>query len=384
MTAQHLAVSTVTEEDEFLALRDEWNHLAGASALASVFLRHEWHDAAWQWQRAEARLRLQCVRRAGRLVGICPLVLRPARYKWLPFRALEFLTVPDGQIAGVLADPRDLPGVVAAVVTALQESRGQWDALVLDKLPAEGGEAAVWLECAERAGCAGFRDEGGGNPFFRVDGDWATYYARRSRRLKKSSNAIGNQLRRAFGDIRVEHVAAPDLDAERAPELLEAAVGISARSWKRETGLSLDRPGPNAFIRLLTSHALEQGWLSLWFLHLNGAPVAMEYQLTEGGRVYALRSDFDDAYAAHSPGTFLNRQVMEGLFGGGVTGYYMGPGDNAYKMRWAEGEESLSRVVVYGRTWRGRLLRTAQRRLAPFARRLRGADSVAPDGSDDG
>ena len=74
---------------------------------------------------------------------------------------------------------------------------------------------------------------------------------------------------------------------------LEDVIRISARSWKRHTGNSLDQAGPQAFIRRLSHRAHDQGWLSVWRLTLDGSPIAMEYQLVGDGIVYALRSDFD-------------------------------------------------------------------------------------------
>ena len=54
-----------------------------------------------------------------------------------------------------------------------------------------------------------------------------------------------------------------------------AAIDISRRSWKTETGNSLDNPGPQAFVRRLSELACERGWLSVWLMRaLHGISLA--------------------------------------------------------------------------------------------------------------
>jgi hypothetical protein len=49
----------------------------------------------------------------------------------------------------------------------------------------------------------------------------------------------------------------------------------------------------------------------------------------------------------------------------------MGRGENPYKMRWADGEEPLRRVLVYNRTPNGRLERLREEVVKPALRRAR-------------
>jgi CelD/BcsL family acetyltransferase involved in cellulose biosynthesis len=164
-------------------------------------------------------------------------------------------------------------------------------------------------------------------------------------------------------------------------EALVAAIEISARSWKSKLGVSLNHPEPGRFIRRLTEHAHEQGWLSIWLLRLDGKPVAMEYQLIANDCVYALRSDFDEQYTDLSPGAYLNRVLLERLFSRGSGTYFMGPGMNAYKWRWTEEYETIYRLTAYSPAWRGRLFMFADQKVRPVLRKLRDrARSAHPEG----
>jgi CelD/BcsL family acetyltransferase involved in cellulose biosynthesis len=365
-----VVVARLADWSAFEALRAEWNALAAECATPSVFLTHEWFDAAWQWKGRESSLYALCARKAGKLVGALPLVrsVRPSRSG--NRRVLEFLTVPDTQLCDLLVLPGERRAVVERFASALAQSQREWDVLDLGYLP-EGSvtQADLVPRFRERRHRV-LVEDGGSNPYIDLDGAWDAYYATRSRSLKKANNLAANRLAKA-GEVRIDWHEPGTVAAAQVPGLIETLVSISGRSWKRETGNSLDNPGPQAFIRQLSALATQRNWLSVWTLGLNGTPVAMEYQLVFDGNVHALRSDFDAALGEISPGSHLNRQLMERLFGGRFGRYYMGPGENAYKLRWTDRSEALHRATVYARTARGHLAAAVDLQLAPLVRRLR-------------
>lgn len=373
-----LAVDWIADEAEFLALRETWNRLAPAARGRDLFLRHEWFDAAWRWRRnAGCALRIALVSgRSEGVVGICPLVLQQARHAGLPARSLEFLTVPDTQFCDVVCDRADAAAVCAALLRAMKACAREWDVLDLRYLP-EDAVAAALATPASRAHVECERSPWDANAYIDLGESWDAFYGRRSRSLKKANNLAANRLRKA-GGLELQWMRGADASPEHADALLEQLVAVSARSWKADTGLTLDNPRPAAFIRRLTHHAREQGWLSMWCLRLDGKPAAMEYQLACGGEVFALRADFDQALEAISPGSYLGVQMLQQLFASGLRRYWLGPGQNPYKARWTERSETLYRVVAYSPTVRGRMHRLSERLVRPAARKVRAALRRAP------
>lgn len=362
-------VRLVSGPAEFAALRDAWNALAAASARPGVFLQHEWFDAAWQWRRQSAQLRVLSLWRGGELASVLPLVLEDAPRRQR-LRELSFLAVPDTQLCDLIVAAGGQAEAAAVFVAELARRREEWDVLRLRYLPPESVAGSALRDAFAQAGFATRLEPGSGNPFVRLDSGWEAYYATRSRSLKKANNLAANRLKKA-GTVRIDWLEPGSGDAARVAHLLDQAIAISGASWKRRTGNSLDNAGPQAFIRRLSQLAHERGWLSVWVLSLDERPLAMEYQLVAGGRVFALRSDFDAAFDEISPGSYLGRCLLERLFGRGLDRYYMGPGDNAYKQRWAEAVEPVGRLTVYASTLRGRALAAWEIALKPMARRLR-------------
>jgi len=361
-----LEISTVVSEPDFLAMQDAWNALADAAQPRSVFLRHEWFAAAWAWRRLEASLHVLVARRGGRVAGILPLI----RANRSGRREFELLTVPDTQVADLLCAPDDAGDVADAFASELTSDASFWDTLHLDYLRPTGSCAQSLATALRRRGLRTVARDRGRNMYVDLAGTWNGYYDGRSRSLKKASNLAANRLHKQ-GDVRIESIGLRPYDESALRDALAATIDISARSWKRDTGNALDRPGPQAFIRTLSAKAHERGWLAIWLLFLAGKPMAMEYELVFEGDVHALRSDFDADCIATSPGSHLFRHLLEQLFGQGLVRYYMGPGDNAYKTRWSDQGEPLQRMIVYNRTLQGRFHWLREEKAKPVLRRIR-------------
>jgi CelD/BcsL family acetyltransferase involved in cellulose biosynthesis len=363
-------IQLVTDTGAFMALRAPWNAVAAASRADAVFASHEWFAAAWQWRQRTARLWLLCLYQHGSLAAVLPLVLEETRAGGRRVRELSPLTVPDTQWCDLVVSERDAATAAEVFADALAQRHREWDVVRLRYLSPDGALASAFRAALARCGFATRLHPDGGNPFVPLDASWDSYYATRSRSLKKANNLAANRLAKA-GAVRIDWLAPGTGDAAEVDHYLDRAIAISARSWKSSTGNSLDNPGPQAFVRGLSHAAHARGWLSIWLLSLDDRPLAMEYQLVADGRVYALRSDFDAEFEEISPGSHLNRTLLQQLFGRGLRRYYMGPGENPYKHRWTDQAESVQTVTAYGRSMSGRWLAAWETTLKPLARGLR-------------
>ena len=317
-------VKEIRDEEPFLRLREPWNQLV-MRASRSVFFRHEWFTAAWAWRRTDAVLRILCVYSGDSLLGVFPLLHTSGGST--PGRLLAFLIVPDSQCCDVLADRQHAKEVCTALVDYLIQTSSEWDELRLCRLPLNSiAETDLKPLLATRAAHCHFHADDC-NLYVDLGGTWADYYATRSRSLKKSCNLAYNRLAR-YGSFEVENLSAQRVERPCLSRLVDEIVAISAKSWKQATGNTLDAAGPHAFIQRLTDQAYDNDWLSVWILRIRGQAVAMEYQLVCGKSVHALRADFVGEYGSLSPGSYLNRYLLEQLFAAGLERYYMGPGQN--------------------------------------------------------
>ncbi len=360
----------VTRPDGFSALQPAWNRLYQNCTGRSLFLSHEWFDAAWQWGRLYGDLYILCCERNGELVGVLPLSRHSIGGRMASHRRLEFLAVPDTQRCDVIVADVDRAEVVAAFAGELRRRQSDWDMIRLRALAKNAVAVTELSQALREKGLHCDVKASTTNPWIAVDSSWTAYYATRTRSLKKALNLAANRLARS-GTLSVHWLAPGTGEPADVDRTLDSITSISGRSWKTRTGNSLDNAGPQAFIRRLSHHAHRRGWLSTWILALDEAPVAMEYQLVADGDVFALRSDFDATLENLSPGSYLSRQMLEGLFDRGLKRYFMGPGDNAYKYRWTDASEPMYMMTVYGRSMRGRALAAWELGLREPARGIR-------------
>lgn len=352
----------------------DWQAAAGLieavceDAHAPVFVFPHWLHSAWCWRVPGARLKVVLATVKDECVGFAPLVTSARTAIGFQIRILQLVAVPDTQFVDLVARPALAYEFAAALSSHLHDARSDWDRLELANLSDRFGNWRLFAQALAGAGIAAVVIPAGANPFVDLRGSFADYYAARSRRLKKSINLGANRLAQ-MGRIEIEWVR----NCSAADEALTEAIRVSSISWKKSTDTTLNQGGPRAFIERLTAGAAGRGQLSLWLLRLNGRVIATEYQLIHEGVVHALRADFDPAFGYASPGSYLNRHLLEQLFSAGLRRYCMGAGSNAYKRRWADGSEPMFQLLAYSPTWRGKLLHWCERSLLPLLRRSRPA-----------
>ena len=359
-----LRVRRLAFTEEFDSIGPVWADLLEQSVPSTPFTSHDWFQCC-RVAAADRRQELLVVEDSVAPISLVPLVAWRGRVRGLPVRYLGLLDCPDSPVADLLHT-----GPATPVVRALLDhvcTRSDWDVLELGRLPI--GSATLKALETELPGRLPWRRAGGDlSPYLTVDGPWAAFYGSRSQRFKKTIRNIQNRLDR-LGRVTVEeHPAVQPGDA-----LFEEMIELTSRSWKADRGIAIaTMPRMREFFGELSRRATERGWLAVWLLRLDGRPIAMEYQLRSGGVVYALRADYDLAYAASSPGSALNFAIARALFErGDVHEYQMGPGQNDYKMRWASGCHETVRVQVYRPGLYGRLVHLIETRIVPSLRRLR-------------
>jgi CelD/BcsL family acetyltransferase involved in cellulose biosynthesis len=359
-----MQIRRVQTEEEFATLAPQWADVLTGSGETSPLVSHDWFRCCWQTVTGTAQPEVLVVEDGGRPVAFVPLMRWRERNHGVPVRSLGLLECPDSVFIDVVA-AGDLASVAQAFGQHLA-SRRDWDVLTL-KLRATSASLKA-MDDALRARFA-WRPAGKlQSPYVAVGGGWEPFWRGKTQRFRKTLRNVQNRLERA-GKVTVEEHRELDPHSPLFHEVLE----LTSRSWKADRHVAIaTMPRMPEFFAELTRRASKQGWLSLWLLRLDGRLIAMEWQLQAGGRVYALRSDFDEAYGELSPGSALNLAIMQGLFERpGVHEYDMGPGLSEYKLRWATGTHETLRIRVYASGVRGRAAWVADMAVAPLVRRIK-------------
>ncbi len=349
-----IAVEKIEDPARFEALRVEWNELLASSASDCLFLTWEWLFTWWRHLREDRRLHVIAVRRDGVLIAIAPLALRSRRWKrLLPFPALEFLgsgsvgsdyldiLIRRGQERHALPA---LAGPLAAEKTMLELSRVEKTAAHVGQLAAEIGRRG-WVSARFVTDVCPYVDLSGH--------DWPSY-------LASLGSAHRYNLRRRFRNLekRWELRFEPVRSEEQRATALRVLIALHGRRWRERGGPGVFHTASLvAFHEELSRLALEQGWLRLYVLRLDGEPVAALYGFLYHGVFYFYQTGFDPDYHQHSVGLVTVGLAIKHALEEGAKTYDFLRGNEPYKSLWTRAERELVRFELYPPGERGALYR---------------------------
>lgn len=306
-----------------------WDRLALATR-AGPFVRPGW-ITAWAHAFDHAhRLRVATLHRHDALVAVLPLIARGRRL----CSPTNFHTPGFDAVA---AQPQDAAELVAHLRDTM---RGRLD---LRYLPDQG----ILARALPRIGpYPVLQRPARQQPYVSVGGSWDEYRDRQlGSRRRRDIDRRWRRLR-AAGDIGfTAHDGSTDLD-----NMLRTGFALESSGWKGRAGTAIaSRPETAWFYREVARWAAASGILQLFFLHVNGRPVAFCYALQQGETLYCVKAGYDENDAPHSPGALLLHRILQhGFVHPEVATVELLGEDDPYKARLAHGANTQLHACMCG------------------------------------
>jgi CelD/BcsL family acetyltransferase involved in cellulose biosynthesis len=285
--------------DSVEGVEKEWEELAHRVG-AAPFLHPAWLRAWWK-AFGKGRLQVLAVREGSDLTGILPLVRQPNR-----------LTVPANwhtPFIGPVAAGKD--DVEALGTEAVRRAGSHLKLRFIDSrdplIDAAGAAASrVRWSSTQRVMQS--------SPYVPIAGTFDEFRSGLSRNRRKS---LGRRERR-LADLGELTLDVSD-GTEGLDNLLAEGFALEASGWKAERGTAItSRPETLAFYEEISKWAVEQGWLRLGFLRLDGRAIAFNLSLEDRRAHYALKPGHDEELAKYGPGSLLAYKLVEHAYDAGV------------------------------------------------------------------
>ncbi|HVG00386.1 MAG TPA: GNAT family N-acetyltransferase [Chloroflexia bacterium] len=344
-----LSVGEVNSRADFMQLQDEWNALVRATD-DQPFYRHEWFRIWLDNFAPDARLRVLVARDGeGRLVGALPLIEQRGMVTGAPVRCLSSAANEHTPRFDLIAE--DPEGVAAAFVDHLRRDKG-WDVLHLASVP-PGGHAWRLYEAANRAGNPTGTWDGENSPYFSLPASQDEMQKRLDTKFKANLRRRHKKLAEK-GELTVEKVTG----GIELPHRLEEGFAVEQSGWKGREGTAIAQDAHVAgFYSELARFAADDASLALFFLRVDGRPVAFQYGFTYGSTYYLLKPGYDEGVKECSPGQLLMDEVVKQCIEGGQAEFdFLGP-DMTWKRDWASESRRHSRLYIFRDGGYGRFLR---------------------------
>src|SRR5262245_59047567 len=333
MTTQLAALSVAVTDLETLA--PIWDSLVDDEHPGAPFRSYAW-SAAWYRHAAPAGEPLiLAARSGGRVIGILPLHASRTVLGGVRLRLYGDGTVASDYV-GVIARRRDESRAAAAFVRAIAE-RG-FSELFLDGLADDdplAGALAVGLGAEIETRYP--------SPSLHLEGDFASYLASRPEGTGSQWQRRRRWLEKRPG-FRFERVSSP----EELPRAFDTLLDLHGARWQDET-LALGEERIIAFHREALAGLAERGMAEIHLLWAEGKPRAALYGFRHGRRFAFYQSGRDPAWQERAVGTVLLGKLIGDAFADGLEEFDFLRGDEAYKMRWANGQRTLIAARAVGR-----------------------------------
>ena len=326
---------TFERVSDLAAARAEWTRLAAQAG--NIFSTWEWAAAWHRHLGGRAELAVAIARRpTGAATAILPLcVVRES-----PFRLVRFVGAGPADQLGPVCAPAERGDAAIALRHHVDEVLGGSGLFLGER---------IWGDAPLGPQLGGSVVRRAASPVLPILGaGFDDFLASRSRNFRSQIRRRERNLYRA-GRVAYRLTQHPDqLDVD-----IRSLMRLHAARWS--SGQSTALSGPRAQFHLdFARRALENGWLRLWTLELDGRPVAAWYGLRYAGIESYYQGGRDPAYDHLHVGFVLLCHTIRCAFQDGMREYRFGLGDEPYKSRFAENDPGLDTVAIAAGA-RGRL-----------------------------
>jgi CelD/BcsL family acetyltransferase involved in cellulose biosynthesis len=355
-------VKLLVDRPSFLALADGWNALVEATRC-EPFHRHEFIRIWIDNFAPRGRLRVLLTQDpSGSLTGALPLLEERGRILGFPVRQLSApANVHSCRFDLIAKEPES---TARALLAHLAADRS-WDVLQLPDVP-EGGNAWALFREAERLGFPVVAWESMRSPYIPLPPSIEELERALSAKFRSNLRRRRRKLE-ALGGVSVERVEGA-LEVERK---LEEGLLLEQAGWKGQSGTAIGQdPRARGFYSELARSAAHGGYLSLFFLRLEGQPVAFQYALSSRERYFLLKPSYLERLGDCSPGQLLVEEVLRDCIGRGMTEFdFLGP-NMVWKQDWTKHERRHTWLLVFRDSAWGRTLCRARFKWIPGAKRI--------------
>ena len=346
----------VTEYEEFLSFKKEWNCLLSDSSSDTIFLTWEWLDSWWRAYGRGKELHIVVAEKNGRIVGIAPLYSQQTvQYGLIPCTVLRFLGDGsyDSDYLDFIVRRGDEKPVVTSLLEFLVRDGRHWDVMLLREIPETSNVITIMRSFFEGLGWYWEKVEDVPCTFVNLPADWDGYLSMLRPRMRTKIRSVMRRLEK-------EHEVSFDMcrNISDLSMRLESLFELHNRRWR-----SVGKPGvfesseKTEFYNLMASAFHSRGWLRFYSLSVDGKYAAHQFCFEYGNTMFLLQEGYNPEMADLEVGNVLRgyvfrdcieRRVSVYDFLGGVTRHKLSWGGNVKNsLRFSIGSRSIKNRICY-------------------------------------
>jgi len=350
-----LEIKEITNDDEFKALRAEWNELLSQSKADTLFLTWEWLWTWWEVYKKENELSILIARENDKLIGCAPLFLsKKSFYGIFKIKQAEFLG--SGRVCSDYLDFILYPGQEAEILEAFlsyfERTVGRkWDMLCLSDIWENSSTIDLLKKFSNQKNFLIRNGTSTVCPYLTLPDSFETLLGSLSKQFRKALRQYRRRLAKS-GKVELYHVT----KEEELSAAMDEFIKLHQIRWQM-TGHSGNFYSKNytKFHKKMASILLKKNWLNLVLLKVNQNVVACRYGFAYNNKLLAYQGGYDPDWSKHSVGLISTSYCIEDAISRGITEYDFLRGTTPIKYRFKPLERKNITIIIAGNTIKSRL-----------------------------
>ena len=329
--------------DAVSRLQDEWQALQMECPHATPYQTWEWNVAWWRHfgSRKSSRILLFYIEGAPQPVGLAPLYT--SWHLGLPLRRLAWMGTGPSDYLGLLASPPYSEQVAAALLAHMRDDLRRWDMADLQQLrpdaPIMTHAPVPWPDqplefqtVLPMEPC----------PHLPLPETWQQFTGGLGKILRSNLCFLERLLTKTFPEARYLLADATNLELG-----MTALFDLHQKRWNaRWLPGVLGGRRVQAFHREVAARFLDNGWLRLHLLEVEGEVRSALYCFCFKGRTFYYLGGFSLDMSKYSLGTLLTAHAIRTAIEERCTEFDFLRGKEPYKYRWLPAERTNHRLLL--------------------------------------
>ena len=336
-------------------LEPHWDSLLVRCETRSPFLRWDWIWNWWQAHQDVVRPAICVAEEGDRVVAIAPFAIgRETRGSRRGLRQLGFMGgigEGQGERLNLMVPPDRVDTLTPALLARLPDLRGEWDAVRLNRVPAESKLLHHLLQALGTvANHCGVLNATACRFLPMPQETWDEFEAERSRNWRRNVKRLKKQLEEDLGVTYHTGTVTPT-----GEDVFEALVRLHGTQFPAEESHFISERALRLH-RVLMPKWLQEGRAHLAYLLAGERVLSAVLFLREGLEAYAFQVGRDMTCAEASVGRAAFDHAVEQAFQSGARAMDFLAGDFEYKRRWTSETRTVLDLEGYAPgSWRARL-----------------------------
>ena len=353
----YFKIELITNEKNFLALKDEWNSLLKDSSADNIFLTWEWISAWWNCFKHDQQLWIVVLRSTGsskQLLGLAPLLLHKSSLipgKLPSHRELAFIganeIAPD-HLDFIIRNGYE-EKVLAAILKYIQSDK-TWDILRLDALASNSSLAKHFLKHANSLSVHIDPSKG---YILRLPDSWPKYQSGLGKNLRKNLKRYSRQLENDYPGQVVLSYASNEHEIKEALQFLFEQASNNLQEQGKRYSLNVEKLQDFHF-RIANSLFL-QNWVRIYLIVIGKEYISVLYCFRYNNTISDYQTTFNSSWKNYRPGQLILAHSIEQAIKEKIQVYDFLRGEHPYLDQWTN-ETTIDYYIKMGNTLKGRML----------------------------